>query len=147
MRVWATISVLLALLAAAVYVAYVGWNLIDVTMPMTGYVAMVLGIVFSVILGAGLMALMFYSSRHGFDDAPSEFYAAATASTNRHPSHRRGPLDSLDSGSTDLFFLFRSTETVSALSNVSLQPIPTPAISWGVYVSETRRIAPFFVLW
>jgi hypothetical protein len=78
MRVWATISVLLALLAAAVYVAYVGWNLTDVTMPVTGYVAMVLGIVFSVILGAGLMALMFYSSRHGFDDAPSEFY------TSRH---------------------------------------------------------------
>jgi hypothetical protein len=78
MRVWATISVLLALLAAAVYVAYVGWNLTDVTMPVTGYVAMVLGIVFSVILGAGLMALMFYSTRHGFDDAPSEFY------TSRH---------------------------------------------------------------
>ena len=61
MRVWTTISVLLALLAGAVYVGYVGWNLTDVTMPVTGYVAMVLGIVFSTIVGAGLMALMFYS--------------------------------------------------------------------------------------
>ena len=45
-------------------------------MPVTGYVAMVLGIVFSVILGAGLMARML----------------AATASTNRHRSHRSDPL-------------------------------------------------------
>ena len=29
---------------------------------------MILGIVFSLVLGCGLMALMFYSSRHGYDD-------------------------------------------------------------------------------
>ena len=28
-----------------------------------------LGIVFSLIVGCGLMALVFYSSRHGYDDA------------------------------------------------------------------------------
>jgi hypothetical protein len=33
-----------------------------------GYAAMALGIIFSLALGFGLMALMFYSSRHGFDD-------------------------------------------------------------------------------
>jgi hypothetical protein len=27
-----------------------------------------LGIVFSLVIGCGLMALMFYSSRHGYDD-------------------------------------------------------------------------------
>jgi len=29
---------------------------------------MILGIVFSLVIGCGLMALMFYSSRHGYDD-------------------------------------------------------------------------------
>ena len=71
MRVWIAICILLALLAGAVYVAYVGWNLTDVAMPVTGYVAMGLGIFFSLALGAGLMGLMFYSSRHGYDEPPS----------------------------------------------------------------------------
>jgi len=37
-------------------------------MPTTGYIAMALGIVFSLIVGCGLMALLFYSSRHGYDE-------------------------------------------------------------------------------
>jgi hypothetical protein len=41
-------------------------------MPLTGYVAMGLTIVFSIILGVGLMGLMFYSSRHGYDEPPSK---------------------------------------------------------------------------
>jgi hypothetical protein len=72
MRIWTGIAVLLALLIGAVYVGYVGWNLTDVAMPWTGYVAMALGIFFSLLLGGGLMALMFYSSRHGYDEPPSK---------------------------------------------------------------------------
>jgi hypothetical protein len=33
-----------------------------------GYVAMWLGIVFSLVIGCGLMVLMFYSSRRGYDE-------------------------------------------------------------------------------
>jgi hypothetical protein len=66
MRVWIAISLMLALLAGAVYVGYEGWSLTDVEMPVTGWVAMGLGIFFSLALGAGLMGLMFYSSRHGY---------------------------------------------------------------------------------
>jgi hypothetical protein len=33
-----------------------------------GWLAMILGIVFTVIVGCGLMGLMFYSSRYGYDD-------------------------------------------------------------------------------
>ena len=40
-------------------------------MPAVGYVAMILGIVFSLAVGFGLMALLFYSSRHGYDDNSS----------------------------------------------------------------------------
>jgi hypothetical protein len=72
MRVWVTILVLFAVLAMAIYVGYIGWNLTDVAIPPTGYVAMTLGIVFSLLIGGGLMALMFYSSRHGYDEPPSE---------------------------------------------------------------------------
>jgi hypothetical protein len=41
---------------------------VDVEMSVHGYIAMILGIVFSLVIGCGLMALMFYSSRHGYDD-------------------------------------------------------------------------------
>ena len=37
-------------------------------MPVEGYVAMWFGIVFSLVVGCGLMALVFYSSRKGYDD-------------------------------------------------------------------------------
>jgi hypothetical protein len=73
MKVWVTICVLLALLIGATYVGYVGWNLTDVAMPLTGYVAIGIGIIFTIVVGftlvvgGGLMALMFYS-RHGYDE-------------------------------------------------------------------------------
>ncbi len=37
-------------------------------MPAVGYIAMALGVTFSVIVGCGLMTLLFYSSRHGYDE-------------------------------------------------------------------------------
>jgi hypothetical protein len=40
-----------------------------VEMSVHGYVAMTLGIIFSLVVGCGLMALMSYSSRHGYDEA------------------------------------------------------------------------------
>ena len=59
---------LVALLGLAVWWAVYAWNRIDVEMSIHGYIAMILGIVFSLVIGCGLMALMFYSSRHGYDD-------------------------------------------------------------------------------
>ena len=43
-------------------------------MPTEGWMALVLGVVFSLIVGVGLMALLFYSSRKGYDDS-SQFRA------------------------------------------------------------------------
>jgi len=37
-------------------------------MPESGYVAMALGVGFSLLVGFTLMALLFYSNRHGYDD-------------------------------------------------------------------------------
>ena len=61
---------LVALLAASVWFAIYSWTAIEgPPVPAEGQVAMGLGIVFSLIVGCGLMALVFYSSRHGYDDA------------------------------------------------------------------------------
>lgn len=60
---------LLALLVGAGAIAYVGWTMPgNVAMPASAHVAMWLGITFSVVIGCGLMALVFYSSRKGYDE-------------------------------------------------------------------------------
>jgi hypothetical protein len=46
------------------------WTSVDVEMSIHGYIAMILGIVFSLMIGCGLMALMFYSSCRGYDESP-----------------------------------------------------------------------------
>ena len=69
MGVWALLAALLALLGAAVWIAVAGWQSeSDVAMPAHGYVAMALGIFFSIVVGCGLMGLIFYSSRKGYDE-------------------------------------------------------------------------------
>jgi hypothetical protein len=50
---------LVALLGFAVWWAVYAWNSVDVEMGVHGYIAMILGIVFSLVLGCGLMGLMF----------------------------------------------------------------------------------------
>jgi len=69
MRKLALILPLLLILAASVWWAFSLWTSIDAPpMPTAGFVAMWLGIAFSLVIGCGLMALMFYSSRRGYDD-------------------------------------------------------------------------------
>ena len=65
---WTVIGVLCALLVAACILGYRGWTSTDTQVPEAGYVALVLGVVFSLVIGAGLMALVFYSSRKGYDE-------------------------------------------------------------------------------
>lgn len=56
------------LLAAAVAVALYTWDQMSgVTMSAHGVVALVLGVVVSLGLGVGLMVLVFYSNRKGYD--------------------------------------------------------------------------------
>lgn len=60
---------LLGLLALALWFMVSAWNSVDgPPMPATGYVALGLGVFFSLVVGFGLMALIFYSSRHGYDE-------------------------------------------------------------------------------
>ena len=60
---------LFALLAVSVWFAAYAWtHLGGDPLPTYGYVAIAGGVVVSLVVGGGLMALVFYSSRHGYDD-------------------------------------------------------------------------------
>jgi hypothetical protein len=68
---WIILIVLLSLLVATGVVMYFGWTLGNGTdVPTSGYAAMALGVIFSLAVGFGLMALLFYSSRKGYDEPP-----------------------------------------------------------------------------
>ena len=65
----ALFAALLAILAASLWFAASAWlSIAGPPMPTSGYVAMIFGVVFSLLVGCGLMALLFYSSRHGYDE-------------------------------------------------------------------------------
>jgi hypothetical protein len=64
----AIVAVLLALLAAALWYAASAFVVGGPPMPIIGYVAMAGGIVISLAVGFGLMGLLLYSSRHGYDE-------------------------------------------------------------------------------
>jgi hypothetical protein len=68
---WIILIVLLSLLIATGVVIYRGWTLAGGTdVPASGYAAMVFGVIISLAVGFGLMALIFYSSRKGYDEPP-----------------------------------------------------------------------------
>lgn len=63
------IAPLIAILGGVVWFAVHEWNAVEgPPIPGFGYVALLGGIFFSLLVGCGLMALVFYSSRHGYDD-------------------------------------------------------------------------------
>ena len=62
---------LFALLAVSLWFAGTAWSHlggIEMDIPFYGYLAIAGGVVMSLLVGGGLMALVFYSSRHGYDD-------------------------------------------------------------------------------
>ncbi|MFB6449075.1 hypothetical protein [Bradyrhizobium tunisiense] len=84
---YALVGSLLVLLAAVVVIASLGWaSAPDTDVPGVGYVTMAIGVGFSLIVGIGLMALVFYSSRSGYDE-PARLIEPAVAETE--PDHER----------------------------------------------------------
>jgi hypothetical protein len=65
------LAILMAMLVFAVVWASMAWTSEDVTMSIHGWIALALGTTFSLVIGCGLMALMFYSSRSGYDETAS----------------------------------------------------------------------------
>jgi hypothetical protein len=67
---WLVIGALMALLGRALWVAYRQWIMVDVEVPVWAWVSMAFGSFIAVLVGGGLMALVFYSSRKGYDEPP-----------------------------------------------------------------------------
>lgn len=66
---WAILGILLTFFVGATVLAYLGWtNAAGTDVPASGYAALALGVVASLAVGFGLMALVFYSSRAGYDE-------------------------------------------------------------------------------
>lgn len=65
------VAVILGLGAATVAVSAWEWGALgDTGMGTAGYLALTVGAVVATIVGCGLMGLIFYSSRRGYDEAP-----------------------------------------------------------------------------
>jgi hypothetical protein len=65
---------LFGLLTLAVWFAGSAWvHLGGDPIPLYGYIAIISGVTISLLVGSGLMALVFYSSRHGYDDEANRF--------------------------------------------------------------------------
>jgi cation transporter-like permease len=62
--------VLLALLGAAIAFAVSVWTSEQAELPPYIWAALAGGVFFSLVVGIGLMALVFYSARSGYDEAP-----------------------------------------------------------------------------
>ncbi|MBR1272945.1 hypothetical protein JQ629_36315 [Bradyrhizobium sp. AUGA SZCCT0222] len=68
------LAVLVFLLALTGIWAVTAWNSAgDIQMSKHGWIALGLGTFFSLLIGCGLMALMFYSNRSGHDDKADPF--------------------------------------------------------------------------
>ena len=65
---WVAILVLLGLFGVSLWYAIRVWtSMAGVHMSGWGWLFLVLGVVVTIALGAGLMGLVFYSSRHDYD--------------------------------------------------------------------------------
>jgi hypothetical protein len=68
------ILALFALLALALWFAGSAWlHFGGDDIPLYGWLAIAGGVLVSLGVGGGLMALVFYSSRHGYDDDANDF--------------------------------------------------------------------------
>ena len=67
------IAVLVTLLIGVGILAVSTWTSTSGVISKEGWIALSLGTFFSLIVGCGLITLVFYRSRHGYDEAVNEF--------------------------------------------------------------------------
>jgi hypothetical protein len=70
---WIAIGALMLVLTVAIggVYYYSGTDELASGVSGPGYLAMAFGVLFTIVVGAGLMGLIFYSSRRGYDDPPA----------------------------------------------------------------------------
>jgi hypothetical protein len=68
---WLAVGIAAVVVAALIVVSVGNWERIgDSGIGLNGWIALVLGIVVTMALGVGLMALVFISNRRGYDEPP-----------------------------------------------------------------------------
>ena len=69
---WIAIVVLIGLLVTAI-VGVIFSGTVDLASGVSGpgTIAMIFGVLFTIVVGVGLMGLIFYSSRRGYDEPPT----------------------------------------------------------------------------
>jgi hypothetical protein len=67
---WLISAALLGILAIAFWASYGLWIRVVANVPAWVWLLLAIGGGLSIVLGAGLMALVFYSNRMGFDEPP-----------------------------------------------------------------------------
>jgi hypothetical protein len=68
---WLVTAMLLGLVVAALWVSYDLWNMVVASVPSFVWLLLAIGSVLCIVLGGGLMALVFYSNRMGYDEPPA----------------------------------------------------------------------------
>jgi hypothetical protein len=80
------IAIFAGLLGLTLWTFFGGWSRLNWHMGVHGWIALTLGVVVSLALGGGLMALSFYSDRRGYDDrAGGEPAKADDDEPSEHP--------------------------------------------------------------
>lgn len=69
---WVAIAVAVLCVIGATASTASFWSSIGGSMSVAGWIAMAFGVLFSLALGIGLMALVFISNRRGYDDLGGE---------------------------------------------------------------------------
>lgn len=65
------VAVLLGILALASYGVAEAWRGVGLDLGVHGWIALFLGVALSLALGVGLMRLVYFSARNGYDDHQS----------------------------------------------------------------------------
>ena len=83
-------ALIIILILTAVWAVAV-WNATgEAVMDKHGWIALGFGSFFSLVVGCGLMALMFFSSRHGYDEVADPFRKKQEPPSGRAKKQRRG---------------------------------------------------------
>jgi hypothetical protein len=72
---WIAVGAAVVVMAIIIAVSAFNWHAIGNTgIDLNGWIALILGVLVTLAVGIGLMALIFISNRRGYDDPPDRNY-------------------------------------------------------------------------
>ncbi|HVH80762.1 MAG TPA: hypothetical protein VM782_15305 [Stellaceae bacterium] len=72
---WIALAIAAVVVVVIIAVSATNWRVIGASdIDLNGWIALILGVIVTLALGIGLMALIFISNRRGYDDPPDKQY-------------------------------------------------------------------------